>query len=91
MYDVWDVIGLSGTGTDSYSVEDLFIPEKHAALRDDFTALREKGPLYGITTYTMFGLGFAAHLARRRPRHARCRRRSGARQGHAGSQGDAGE
>src|ERR1700681_2834496 len=60
MYDVWDVIGLSGTGTDSYSVENLFIPEKFAVLRDDLTALREKGPLYGITTYTMFGLGFAA-------------------------------
>ncbi len=60
MYDVWDVIGLSGTGTDSYSVENLFIPEKFAVLRDDFTALREKGHLYGITTYTMFGLGFAA-------------------------------
>ena len=60
MYDVWDVIGLSGTGTDSYSVDNLFIPEKFAALRDDFGALREKGPLYGITTYTMFGLGFAA-------------------------------
>src|SRR5258708_24992027 len=60
MYDVWDVIGLSGTGTDSYSVENLFIQEKFTALRDDFTALREKGPLYGITTYTMFGLGFAA-------------------------------
>jgi indole-3-acetate monooxygenase len=60
MYDVWDVIGLNGTGTDSYSVENLFIPENFAALRDDFSALREKGPLYGITTYTMFGLGFAA-------------------------------
>src|SRR6202795_3917281 len=60
MYDVWDVIGLSGTGTDSYSVDNLFIPEKFAALRDDPTALRAKGPLYGITTYTMFGLGFAA-------------------------------
>jgi alkylation response protein AidB-like acyl-CoA dehydrogenase len=60
MYDVWDVIGLSGTGTDSYSVENLFIPEKFAALRDNFSALREKGPLYGITTYTMFGLGFGA-------------------------------
>ncbi|HET6839747.1 MAG TPA: acyl-CoA dehydrogenase family protein [Bradyrhizobium sp.] len=60
MHDVWNVIGLSGTGTDSYSVENLFIPEKFAALRDDFTALREKGPLYGITTYTMFGLGFGA-------------------------------
>jgi indole-3-acetate monooxygenase len=60
MHDVWDVIGLLGTGTDSYSVENLFIPENFAALRDDFTALREKGLLYRITTYTMFGLGFAA-------------------------------
>src|SRR3979411_3006877 len=60
MHDVWDVIGLNGTGTDSYSVNDLFIPEKFAALRDDPTALREKGPLYRFSTYTMFGLGFAA-------------------------------
>jgi alkylation response protein AidB-like acyl-CoA dehydrogenase len=60
MYDVWDVIGLSGTGTDSYSVDNLFIPEKFAALRDDVGALRETGSLYKFTTYTMFGLGFAA-------------------------------
>ena len=60
MHDVWDVIGLSGTGTDSYSVDNLFIPEKFAAQRDNFSALRENGPLYGITTFTMFGLGFAA-------------------------------
>jgi alkylation response protein AidB-like acyl-CoA dehydrogenase len=60
MYEVWDVIGLSGTGTDSYSVDDLFIPEKFAAQRDNFSALREKGLLYGITTYTMYGLGFGA-------------------------------
>ncbi|MFL6825703.1 MAG: acyl-CoA dehydrogenase family protein [Bradyrhizobium sp.] len=60
MYDVWDVIGLKGTGTDSYSVDDLFIPEKFAALRDEPTALREQGPLYKLTTYIVFGLGFAA-------------------------------
>jgi alkylation response protein AidB-like acyl-CoA dehydrogenase len=60
MHDVWDVIGLRGTGTDSYSVDNLFIPENFAALRDDPTGLREKGPLYGFTTFTMFGLGFAA-------------------------------
>jgi indole-3-acetate monooxygenase len=60
LHDVWDVIGLNGTGTDSYSVDNLFIPEKFVALRDEPTALREKGPLYRITTYTMFGLGFAA-------------------------------
>jgi alkylation response protein AidB-like acyl-CoA dehydrogenase len=60
IHDVWDVIGLKGTGTDSYSVENLFIPEKFAALRDDPTARREKGPLYELTTHAVFSMGFAA-------------------------------
>jgi alkylation response protein AidB-like acyl-CoA dehydrogenase len=60
MYDVWDVIGLKGTGTDSYSVENLFVPERFAALRDNAGALREKGPLYKLTTNMVFGMGFAA-------------------------------
>jgi alkylation response protein AidB-like acyl-CoA dehydrogenase len=60
MHDVWDVIGLKGTGTDSYSVDDLFIPEKFACLRDDPSAVREKGPLYKLTTNAVFGMGFAA-------------------------------
>jgi alkylation response protein AidB-like acyl-CoA dehydrogenase len=60
MYDVWDVIGLKGTGTDSYSVENLFVPEKLAALRDDPAALREQGPLYKLSTNMVFSMGFAA-------------------------------
>ena len=60
MHDVWDVIGLRGTGTDSYSVENLFIPEKFAVLRDDLSAVREKGPLYRLTTHATFSMGFAA-------------------------------
>ena len=60
MYDVWDVIGLKGTGTDSYSVDNLFIPDEFAALRDDPKALREKGPLYRLTTNMVFSMGFAA-------------------------------
>ncbi|TMJ54101.1 MAG: acyl-CoA dehydrogenase [Alphaproteobacteria bacterium] len=60
MYDVWDVIGLKGTGTDSYSVDNLFIPDKFAALRDDPSACHEKGPLYKLTTNAVFGMGFAA-------------------------------
>ena len=60
MYDVWDVIGLNGTGTDSYSVEDLFIPEQFAALRDEPAALREKGPLYRIPTQMVYSMGFGA-------------------------------
>jgi alkylation response protein AidB-like acyl-CoA dehydrogenase len=60
MYDVWDVIGLRGTGTDSYSVENLFIPEKFAALRDEAEARRENGPLYKLSTNMVFSMGFAA-------------------------------
>lgn len=60
MYDVWDVIGLKGTGTDAYSVENLFIPEKFAALRDDPNAVIEKGSLYKLTTNAVFSMGFAA-------------------------------
>ena len=60
MYDVWDVIGLKGTGTDSYSVENLLVPERFAALRDDPRALREHGPLYKLSTPMVFSMGFAA-------------------------------
>jgi alkylation response protein AidB-like acyl-CoA dehydrogenase len=60
MHDVWDAIGLRGTGTDSYSVDNLFIPDKFAALRDVPSALREKGPIYKLTTNAVFGMGFAA-------------------------------
>ena len=59
-YDVWETIGLNGTGTDSYSVDNLFIPEKFAALRDDPAGLRETGPLYKLSTHLTFGMGFAA-------------------------------
>lgn len=60
MYDVWQAIGLAGTGTDSYEVSDLFIPERFTALRDVPAALVEKGPLYRIGTGSTFSLGFAA-------------------------------
>jgi alkylation response protein AidB-like acyl-CoA dehydrogenase len=60
MHDVWDVIGLKGTGSDSYSVEKLFIPEKFTALRDEPGAVRETGPLYRLSTHMVFALGFAA-------------------------------
>jgi indole-3-acetate monooxygenase len=60
MHDVWDVIGLKGTGTDSYSVDNLLISEKFSALRDDPSAVREQGPLYKISTHMVFAMGFAA-------------------------------
>lgn len=60
MHDVWQAIGLAGTGTDSYEVHDLFIPDRFAAFRDVPAALREPGPLYRLPTGSSFSLGFAA-------------------------------
>jgi indole-3-acetate monooxygenase len=60
LHDVWNVIGLKGTGTDSYSIEDLFIPERFAAARDDASVRREKGQLYRLPTMYVYGLGFGA-------------------------------
>jgi len=60
LHDVWNALGLAGTGTDSYSVDGLFIPERFTTFRDAYHALREKGPLYKIGTSSAFSLGFAA-------------------------------
>lgn len=35
LQDIWHVIGLCGTGSDAYAVEDLFVPEAHSLARDD--------------------------------------------------------
>ena len=59
-HDVWDVVGLKGTGTDDYAVEDLFVPEAYSALRDDASERREAGPLYKISSSILYGLCFAA-------------------------------
>jgi alkylation response protein AidB-like acyl-CoA dehydrogenase len=60
LYDVWNVIGLKGTGTDSYSVDNLFVSEEFAAFRDEPSALREQGPLYKIPSMFVYAMGFAA-------------------------------
>src|SRR5258708_17139505 len=46
--DDWQVLGLRGTGSDSYSVENLFVPDAHAPARDVPDERREHGPIYPI-------------------------------------------
>ena len=58
MTDIWHVIGLKGTGSDSFSVEDLFVPQRHSATRDDDTR-REKGLLYRFSSLQLYAAGFA--------------------------------
>ncbi|MFL6797240.1 MAG: acyl-CoA dehydrogenase family protein [Xanthobacteraceae bacterium] len=59
--EVWDVIGLKGTGSERYSVEDLFVPAAYSFTRELAADRREAGALYRrITNYHIYGIGFAA-------------------------------
>lgn len=57
---VWDTIGLTGTGSDDYEVEDLFVPEAYSFLRDHEPDRRESGPLYRIALTAFYGMTFAS-------------------------------
>ena len=54
--DVWHVSGLRGTGSDPYSVRDLFIPEHRAVQPKPL----EPGTLYAFGTTPVFSVGFAS-------------------------------
>ena len=58
MTDIWRVIGLKGTGSDRFSVEDLFVPQQHSATRDD-DSRREEGLLYRFSSLQLYAAGFA--------------------------------
>jgi alkylation response protein AidB-like acyl-CoA dehydrogenase len=57
--DIWHVIGLRGTGSDAYTVEDLFVPEDFTILRDGQTPPREPGILYRFNSSNVYSAAFA--------------------------------
>ncbi len=59
MTDIWHVIGLRGTGSDKYSVTDLFVPAAFVVARDDDGARREDGLLYRFSSLQLYASGFA--------------------------------
>ncbi len=60
MTDIWHVVGLRGTGSDRYSVADLFIPERYTVLRDPEIAPRQPGRLYCFSSSSLYACGVAA-------------------------------
>lgn len=58
--DDWQVLGLRGTGSDSYTVEDLFVPDERAPARDALEERVEKGPLYTIGSTLLYATGFCS-------------------------------
>ena len=57
MVDLWQVAGLRGTGSFSFQVDDLFVPEAHTFVQEG--ASWAGGPLYQIPTTLLFATGFA--------------------------------
>ncbi|MER2537038.1 MAG: acyl-CoA dehydrogenase family protein [Rhizobiaceae bacterium] len=55
----WNVIGLKGTGSDSYSVKDVFVPERHCLVQDDPRERHNHSPLYSVTSRNMYAMGFS--------------------------------
>jgi alkylation response protein AidB-like acyl-CoA dehydrogenase len=68
MNEDWNVMGLKGTGSVSYAVKDLFVPDDFSFTRDTDADRREPGPLYRFSMFNIFGVGFsgvALGIARR--------------------------
>ena len=57
--DNWYVLGLRGTGSDSYAMQDHFIPQEYTAGRDNPAELREPGPLYQFTSGMIYAMSFS--------------------------------
>jgi alkylation response protein AidB-like acyl-CoA dehydrogenase len=59
LHDRWHVSGLRGTGSQSFSVSDAFVPADHA-IRFAPEARHEAGPLYRFSNNGIFGPAFGS-------------------------------
>lgn len=62
MKDVWHVLGLRGTGSDSYTVRDLFVGNDYALRLDDEASRIDPSPHYRFSSAMIYASGFA-HVA----------------------------
>ena len=57
--DTWHVVGLRGTASNDYEVDDLYVPEAYTTWRNSAPDQRQYGPLYNIQMLTLYGVGFS--------------------------------
>lgn len=57
--DIWNVVGLRGTASDQFALDDHFVRADHSITRDFEKECRESGPLYRMSASTCYQVGFA--------------------------------
>jgi alkylation response protein AidB-like acyl-CoA dehydrogenase len=57
--DDWQSLGLRGTGSDTYAIENLFVPEGRAVVRDRHADRRDFSPITVISSHLCYAAGFS--------------------------------
>lgn len=56
--DDWKVVGLKGTGSDTYEVKDLFVPTEDTIDREDLSQVKVPGTLFRYPTIMVYAAAF---------------------------------
>ncbi|HLZ01399.1 MAG TPA: acyl-CoA dehydrogenase family protein [Bradyrhizobium sp.] len=57
--DIWNTVGLRGTASDQFALNDFFVRSDHSIIREFWRECREHGPLYRMGNGTCYQVGFA--------------------------------
>jgi alkylation response protein AidB-like acyl-CoA dehydrogenase len=57
--DIWNTVGLRGTASDQFALDDFFVRADHSITREFDRECRESGPLYRMGSGTCYQVGFA--------------------------------
>jgi alkylation response protein AidB-like acyl-CoA dehydrogenase len=57
--DIWNTVGLRGTASDQFALNDFFVRADHSIIREFERECRESGPLFRMGNGTCYQLGFA--------------------------------
>lgn len=55
----WNTLGMRGTASEGYTLDNLFVPEAFSGTREDPTLRRDTGPLYAFTMQGLYAVGVA--------------------------------
>ena len=57
--DIWHVMGMRGTASDGFIVDDVFVPNKYSLSRDNLAERRTDRPLYLFRQTNLYASGFS--------------------------------